>query len=119
MTDTPPVTAVDAYLQSFPEATRVILENVRQAIHRAAPGAVETMSYGIPTFYYNGKRLVFLAGWKRHIALYPLPAGDSAFQQDIAPYKKAKSTARFPLNKPIPYELVERMARFLLMEASS
>ncbi|GAC1448144.1 MAG: DUF1801 domain-containing protein [Ktedonobacterales bacterium] len=117
MTNTTRFTTVDAYLQSFPEHTRTILENVRQAIHRAAPDAVETMRYGIPTFSRNSKHLVFFAGWKHHIALYPIPAGDSAFQQAIAPYKKAKSTIQFPLNKPVPYDLVERIVSFLLVEA--
>lgn len=117
MTNIKRFTTVDAYLRSFPEPTRTILEKVRQAIHRAAPDAVETMSYGIPTFNRNSKHLVFFAGWKHHIALYPVPAGDSAFQQAIAPYKKARGTLQFPLNKPVPYDLVERTVSFLLMEA--
>src|SRR5262249_4425231 len=120
MADTKPITTIDAYLQSFPKDTRTLLENVRQAIHRAAPDAVETMSYGIPTFDRNRKHLVFFAGWRRHVSLYPLPAGDNAFQHDIAPYKakgsRTKSTLHFPLDKPIPYDLVERVVRFLVLE---
>lgn len=119
MTNPKRFTTVDAYLQSFPDDTRTILENVRQAIHRAAPDAVETMSYGIPTFDRNGKHLVFIAGWKHHISLYPIPAGDSAFQQDIAPYKKVKSTLQFPLIKPVPYDLIARMVTFLLSESQT
>jgi uncharacterized protein YdhG (YjbR/CyaY superfamily) len=121
MADTKPYTTIDAYLRSFPEDTRALLENMRQAIHRAAPDVVETMSYGIPTFDRNGKHLVYFAGWTRYVSLYPLPAGDSALQHDIAPYKvkgtKAKSTLHFPLSKPIPYDLVERVVRFLVMES--
>jgi uncharacterized protein YdhG (YjbR/CyaY superfamily) len=117
MTDNQSFATIDAYIQSFPDGTRAVLENVRQAIRRAAPDAVETMSYGMPTFGRNGKRLVFLCGWKRHISLYPVPAGDSAFQQDIAPYKKAKSTLQFPLDRPIPYDLVERTITFLRQES--
>lgn len=121
MSKTTRFTTIDAYLQSFPEATRAILENVRQAIHRAAPDAVETMSYGIPTFDRNGKHLVYFAGWTRYVSLYPLPAGDSMFQHDIAPYRakgtKAKSTLHFPLNKPMPYDLVERTVCFLVQES--
>lgn len=116
MTNAKHFTTVDAYIQSFPDATRTVLEHVRQTIHRAAPDAVETVSYGIPTFDRNGKHLVFFAGWKQHISLYPIPAGDSAFQQDIAPYKNAKGTLRFPLTKPIPYDLVARTVSFLLLE---
>jgi uncharacterized protein YdhG (YjbR/CyaY superfamily) len=120
MADTKPFTTIDAYLRSFPEETRAILDNTRQAIHRAAPDVVETMSYGIPTFDRHGKHLVFFAGWKRYVSLYPLPAGDSAFQRDIAPYRvkgaKAKSTLHFPFNTPTSYDLVERVVRFLVME---
>jgi uncharacterized protein YdhG (YjbR/CyaY superfamily) len=79
----------------FPADIQVILEKVRQAIHKAAPEAAETMSYAIPTFDLNGKHVVFFAGWKHHISLYPLPAGDEAFQQAIAHYKRAKGSIPF------------------------
>lgn len=120
MADTAAYPTIDAYIQSFPVETRAVLEQVRQAIHHAAPDAVEAMSYGIPTFDRNGKHLVFFAGWKRHIALYPLPAGDAALQQDVAPYRKvqkAKSALNFPLGQPVPYDLVERVVRFLAAES--
>jgi uncharacterized protein YdhG (YjbR/CyaY superfamily) len=116
MTEKKPFTTVDAYIRSFPDDTRAILEQVRQAIKRAAPDAVEIISYGIPAFDRNGKHLVFFAGWKRHISLYPIPAGDSALQQELAPYKQAKGTIQFPLNKPVPYGLVERIVTSLLNE---
>jgi uncharacterized protein YdhG (YjbR/CyaY superfamily) len=121
MTETKRFPTIDAYLRSFPVETRTILENMRQAIHRAAPDVVESMSYGMPTFDRNGKHLVWIAGWARFVSLYPLPAGDSTFQHDIAPFKvkgsKAKSTLRFPLGKSIPYDLVESVVRFLVLEA--
>jgi uncharacterized protein YdhG (YjbR/CyaY superfamily) len=120
MAESKPVTTIDAYLRSFPDETRAILENMRQAIYRAAPDAVESISYGMPTFDRNGRHLVFFAGWKRYVSLYPVPAGDSALQHDIAPYRvtgtTAKSTLRFPLTKPISYDLVERVVRFLVIE---
>jgi uncharacterized protein YdhG (YjbR/CyaY superfamily) len=116
MTNTPRLTTVDAYIESFPEPTRTALEQIRQAIHRAAPDVVETISYAIPTFDRNGKHLVFVAGWKRHISLYPIPAGDSALQHDIAPYRKARGTLQFPLAKPVPYDLVARIVSFLVAE---
>ncbi len=116
MTDKQQFTTIGEYISTFPAETQVILENMRQAIHKAAPDAVETISYNIPTFDLNGKHLVFFAGWKHHISLYPLPAGDEAFQQQIAHYKRVKSTVQFPLKKPIPYDLVEKIVTFLLME---
>ena len=109
-------TTIDEYIHTFPAETQVILENMRQAIHKAAPNAVETISYNIPTFDLNEKHVVFFAGWKHHISLYPLPAGDEAFQQYIARYKRVKSTVQLPLNKPIPYDLVEKIVSFLIME---
>lgn len=116
MTDKKPFTTIDEYISTFPADIQAILENIRQAIHKAVPEATETMSYGIPTFDLNGQHLVFFAGWKQYISLYPLPAGDAAFQQKIAPYKKEKSTLRFPLDKPIPYDLVGEIVTFLKQE---
>lgn len=116
MTDKKLFMTIDDYISTFPADIQAILENVRQSIQKAAPEATETMSYGIPTFDLNGKHLVFFAGWKQHISLYPLPAGDEAFQQEIAHYKRAKGTLQFPLDKPIPYDLVEQIVTLLMKE---
>lgn len=118
MTDKKQVTTIDEYISTFPSDVQVILENVRQTIRKAVPEATETMSYNIPTFDLNSNHLIFFAGWKQSISVYPLPAGDEAFQQAIAPYKQEKSTLRFPLNKPIPYGLIEQVAIFLMREKS-
>ena len=117
MTDKKLFTTIDEYISTFPADTQAILENVRQAIHKAAPEAVETISYNIPTFDRNGKHVVFFAGWKQHISLYPLPAGDEAFQQEIAHYKRAKGTIQFPLDKPLPYDVVEKIVTLLIRES--
>ena len=116
MTDKKLFATIDEYISIFPADIQVILEKVRQAIHKAAPEAAETMSYAIPTFDLNGKHVVFFAGWKHHISLYPLPAGDEAFQQAIAHYKRAKGSIQFPLDKPIPYDLVEQIVTLLIKE---
>ncbi len=113
-----PVTTIDEYISTFPADIQVILEKVRQTIQKAAPEAVETISYGMPTFNLNGRHLVFFAGWKHHISLYPIPAGDEAFQQKISHYKRAKGTIQFPLDNPIPYDLVEKIVTLLMMENS-
>jgi len=110
------VTTIDEYISTFPADIQAILEKVRQAIQKAAPEAVETISYGMPTFDLNGKHLVFFAGWKHHISLYPIPAGDEAFQQKISHYKRAKGTIQFKLDNPIPYDLVEKIVTLLMME---
>ena len=116
MTDKKLFTTIDEYISTFPADIQAILEKVRQAIHKAAPEAAETISYGIPTFNLNGKHLVFFAGWKHHISLYPIPAGDEAFQQKISQYKRAKGTIQFPLDNPIPYDVVEKIVTLLMME---
>ena len=116
MTGKKPFTTIDGYISTFPSDIQAILENVRQAIQKAAPEATETITYGIPTFNLNGKHLVFFAGWKHHISLYPLPAGDEAFRQAISHYKKAKGTIQFPLDKPTPYDLVEQIVTLLMKE---
>ncbi len=116
MTDKKLFTTIDDYISTFPADIQTILEKVRQSIQKAAPDAIGTISYGIPTFNLNGKHIVFFAGWKHHISLYPLPAGDEAFQQELAHYKRAKGTIQFPLDKPIPYDLVEQIVTLLMKE---
>jgi len=117
MTDKKHFATIDEYISTFPEKTQAALEKVRQAIQKAAPKATETISYEMPTFNLNGKHLVFFAGWKHHISLYPTPAGDEAFQQELAHYKRVKSTIQFPLDKPIPYDFVEKIVTLLMMES--
>lgn len=102
--------SVDEYIGSFPADVQAILEDVRRTIRNAVPAAGETISYQMPTITLEGKPLLYFAGWKRHISLYPAPTGDEAFEQQLAPYKSAKSTVKFPLSKPIPYDLIERVA---------
>lgn len=116
MTDNKSFTTIDEYISSFPGEIRAILENLRQTIRKVVPEATETISYGIPTFDLNGKHLVFFAGWKHYISMYPLPAGDDAFQNKIAQYKRVKSTVQFPLDKPVPYDLVGEIVTLLKME---
>ncbi len=110
------VTTIDEYIKAFPADVQAALESVRQTIQKAAPDAVETISYGMPTFDLNGKHLAHFAGWKHHISVYPLPAGDEAFQQRIAPYKRVKSTLQFPLDKPLPLDLIGELVTFLQRE---
>ncbi|HZS78420.1 MAG TPA: DUF1801 domain-containing protein [Ktedonobacteraceae bacterium] len=119
MPDKKSLTTIDEYISTFPADIQDILQKVRQAIHHAAPDAVETISYKIPTFDLNGHHLVSFAGWKHHISIYPIPAGDAEFQQKFFPYKKAKGTLQFPFDKPIPYDLIEQVVTFLIKEKST
>jgi uncharacterized protein YdhG (YjbR/CyaY superfamily) len=108
---------VDAYIASFPPDARPPLDAVRTAIRAAAPGTEEKVSYDIPTYTLNGERVVYFAGWKRHISVYPIPAADAELDAALAPYKAARGTLRFPLDKPIPLDLIGTVAATLLQHA--
>lgn len=114
MSPTPPAN-IDAYIASYPQEVQQILEEVRATIRTAIPQAAETIKYGIPTFVLLGN-LISFAAYKNHIGVYPIPAGDERFQTEIAPFKNEKSTARFPLDRPIPYDLIARLAGFRASE---
>ena len=106
---------IDGYIKTFPEDVQSILEKMRQTIRKAAPEAVEAISYQIPTFKLNGN-LVWFAAFKRHIGFYPTASGIRAFRKELSPYKRAKGSVQFPLYKPIPYDLVKRMVMFRVKE---
>ena len=101
--------AIDEYIGRFPEDVQEILRNIRLCIKEAVPEAAEKMSYGMPTFYLNGN-LVHFAAWKGHIGFYPQPKGIEAFGKELAKYEKTKGTIKFPLDEPIPYQLIQRIA---------
>ena len=106
---------IDEYIGDFPQEVRERLEKVRRTIHSVAPGATETISYQIPAFKIDGKFLVYFAAFPNHISMYPIPPGDADFAQEIAPYVKGKGTLQFPLNQPIPFNIVEKVAGFSLL----
>ena len=107
---------IDEYIRTFPEDVRAILEKMRQTIRKAAPDAVEAISYQMPTFKLNGRNLVHFAAWKGHIGFYPTPSGTTAFQKELAPYKKSKGSVQFPLDRPIPYNIVKKIVAFRVVE---
>ena len=110
----PRFASVDEYIASYPEETRTQLAGVRRAIRRAVPQAGEKISYGMATFTIEGKPLIYYAGWKNHVGLYPVPTGDPAFEEAIGPYRRAKDTVRFPINRPVPLELVAEITELCL-----
>jgi uncharacterized protein YdhG (YjbR/CyaY superfamily) len=107
---------IDEYKRGFPKDVQLILEKVRQTIRKAAPGAAEAISYQMPTFKLNGKNLVHFAAWKSHIGFYPTPSGTEKFKKELSRYKGAKGSVQFPLDKPIPYDLIKRIVRFRVEE---
>jgi uncharacterized protein YdhG (YjbR/CyaY superfamily) len=107
---------IDEYIAAFPDDVRAILEQVRATIRAAAPGAQETISYQIPTFKLGAKYLIYFAGYKRHISLYPAPIGIAEFEAAVSSYGAGKGTLKFPLDKPIPYDLIARVVEYRLAE---
>ena len=105
---------IDDYIGSFPLDVQPILEQMRRTIRKAAPGAVETISYQMPTFKLDGHSLVYFGGWKHHVGLYPIPAFDEETEKELSPYRAAKDTMRFPLREPVPYKLVAKVVALLV-----
>jgi uncharacterized protein YdhG (YjbR/CyaY superfamily) len=107
---------VDGYIAGFPDSAQASLRKVRTTIKRAAPGAKETISYGIPTLKLNGP-LIYFAGFKAHISLYPMTATiRQQFKKELSSYLSGKATAKFPLDKPIPYTLIGKIVKFRVNE---
>jgi uncharacterized protein YdhG (YjbR/CyaY superfamily) len=104
-------TTVDGYVAGQPPPVREILEELRRRVRTAVPAATEVISYDIPTFKVDGKSLIFIAAWRKHIAVYPIPHGDEALQRDIERYTSGKGTLKFMLDEPFPYELFDRLVR--------
>jgi uncharacterized protein YdhG (YjbR/CyaY superfamily) len=108
---------IDEYIAAFPKEVQDVLEKIRSAIRESAPKAEEAISYRIPAFRLNGSRgSVYFAGWKNHIGFYPTPSGIEAFKKEMAPFKQEKGSVQFPLDKPIPYDLVKKIVRYKVTE---
>ena len=106
---------VDRYIAGFPLNMRELLEKMRTTISKAAPGAEETLGYGIPTFKLNGN-LVHFAGYKNHVGFYPAPSAIKAFEKELNVYERAKGSVQFPIDKPLPLALVKKMVNFRVKE---
>lgn len=101
---------MDEYIAGFPKEIQEILQEIRKTIRKAAPAAKETIKYKMPTYTLNGN-LIYFAAFKNHIALYPAPKGTAKFNKELAAYRGAKSSVRFPLDKPIPFDLVSQIVK--------
>ena len=115
MDDSKRFKTVDEYMTAFPPDTRAKLQSIRKAIKKAVPKAEELISYNMPMFKYEG-RLVYYAGYKNHIGLYPMVSGISAFKKELSGYKGAKGSVQFPLDKTMPLGLITRIVKFRAKE---
>ncbi|WP_235217043.1 iron chaperone [Archangium violaceum] len=105
--------SIDAYIAAAPEDVQAILQKVRKTIRKVLPRADEKISYGMPALMLDERNAVYFAAWKHHIGLYPVYRSDDPIEKELAPYRDAKDTLKFPLNAPIPYALIERVVAFL------
>ena len=106
---------IDSYISGFPEQTRGMLEQLRATIKLAAPEASEVISWGMPAYKQNGI-LVYFAAYKNHIGFYPTASGVENFKQEFSSFKVSKGTIQFPLDKPLPLELITEIVRFRVEE---
>jgi uncharacterized protein YdhG (YjbR/CyaY superfamily) len=112
---TPPPKTIDAYIATFPVSVQFLLEELRDTIKQVALEAGETISYQIPTFTLKGN-LVHFAGFKNHIGFYPTPSAIKAFKSDLAGFEWAKGSIKFPIEKPLPLDLVRKIVAFRVKE---
>ncbi len=105
---------IDEYIAAFPAEVQRILKMIRKTIRKAAPEAVEAISYRIPTFRLGGKNLVHFAAFKSHISVYPAPRDSEELGEEIAAYKGGKGTVQFPIGSELPLDLIGRIVRYRL-----
>jgi len=103
--------SVDEYIASCPEETHERLQAIRATIKSIAPNVKEKISYQIAGFELNGRNLIALAGWKKHVSLYPIPAGDEAFEEAVSQYVSGRGTLKFPLDEPLPIKLIQKIIK--------
>ena len=108
--------SIDEYIAGFPADVQAILQQIRITIRKAAPGAAEAIKYRMPTFVLNGN-LVHFAAFKNHIGFYPTPSAIEAFKGELSSFESAKGSVQFPINKPMPFRLIEKIVRFRVKEA--
>ena len=108
-------TTIDDYIADFPKDIQVILKKIRATIKKAAPQAEEAIKYQMPTFVLEGN-LVHFAAFKNHIGFYPVSTGIEKFKKELSVYKGAKGSVQFPLDQPVPYELIGKITKFRVQE---
>lgn len=107
---------VDEYIHSFPEEIQQILRKIQQTIRQVIPNGEEVISYGIPTIKLGGRYVVYYSAWKDHISLYPIPGNNAELLNKLEPFKAGKGTLKFPLDQPIPYDVIKAVAAEFLRE---
>jgi uncharacterized protein YdhG (YjbR/CyaY superfamily) len=112
----PPFATIDEYIAQFPPEIQDRLQQIRKVVREAAPDAVEKISYQMPTFETDGRNLVHFAAFKNHIGFYPTPSGTEEFAEELSVYKGGKGSVQFPLDQPLPLDLIRRVVLFRVEE---
>lgn len=107
---------INEYIAGFPDDLQLILNQVRATIQQAAPDAEESIAYGMPAYRLKGKPLVYFAGYKNHIGFYATPTGHIAFAKELSKYKQGKGSVQFPIDQPMPLELIAQIVEFRVFE---
>ena len=107
---------IDEYINSYPIETQEILKRIRLIIKNIIPNAIETISYGIPTFDLDNKHVIHFGGFKAHVSIFPTSSPIPVFKEELKPYKTSKGAIQFPLDIDIPYKLIERIVRWRVEE---
>ena len=107
---------VEDYIEAFPETVQALLQQVRAVIRTNAPDAVESISYKMPAYKLKGKPLVYFAGYKNHIGLYATPTAHAQFAEQLSKYKQGKGSVQFPIDRPLPLELIAHIVVFKVQE---
>lgn len=108
--------SIDEYIAACPPDSQAYLREIRKLIRSLVPDAKEKISYQIACFELNGMNLIHFAGWKKHVSLYPVPAGSEAFERQIKPYASDKGTVKFSLDEPLPIKLIERVVKYRIAD---
>jgi len=106
----------DEYILDFPDEVQAILNKIRSTIRQAAPDAEESIAYGMPAYKTYGKPLVYFAGFKNHIGFYATPTGHSEFAKELSKYKQGKGSVQFPIDQPMPLDLIFQIVEFRVLE---
>ncbi|MCH4553766.1 iron chaperone [Aestuariibaculum lutulentum] len=112
------IDSVDDYISKFPKEVQEKLKWIRKVIKDNAPRSTESISYGMPAYKTNGKPLVYFGAFKKHIGFYATPSGHSEFANELSKYRQGKGSVQFPLNEPIPFDLIKQIVEFRVKENS-
>jgi len=107
---------IEKYISQYPAGTQDILRKIRTLIKSIAPNVEELIAYRMPCYKTHKKPLVYFAAFEKHIGLYATPSGHTEFKDELSKYKQGKGSVQFPLDQPIPYELIERIVKYRVVE---